>query len=481
MATLKSLQRPQIIDITASVVRVAHPDLTLNISTQLRAELSAGATTAVVGDNNGFIDDDYALIGRPGDNITETTQVDAAVTRGQNLTITNNTKFTHESQAPFTKIYERQITLYGASSDGGSLTAIRGTGSAVDIEWNKPHTEIPINTGDTAYAYYVVKFYDGTTESAASSYIPATGLPDNSAEKILQQALIISNSGRLDDLITRKDCVNWVNKAQEEVRFFTFQDPISGRLTQKDWNFEEYEDESSLTVTVNDNQVDLSDLTYPLKRDSGRAIISLRIGSTRPIDKIQPKDMKFELAGTVRTTVSGSAANAGDTTLNVASNVELPEEGTVYLGSDVITYTGKSGTTQLTGVPSTGTGAITTTHSIGTAVWYGVTPDFPTKYTVDKGKIIFNKPFSSTYENYNIKLEYFREIPRITQACDNTEVDHYDIMYFSVAEKIEKRKGNLEKAAQFKKDFTDDLLERAVSNEVPTPDTYRYYEFEDPN
>lgn len=478
MATLKSLQRPQIIDITASVIRVAHPDISKNLQTQLRSQVLAAADSCSVADNNGLVNADELLIGRPGIGLTETVAIDDTVTRGQTVPIAATLKFSHEVDSPVTKIFEKSITVYGSATDGGSLTAIRATGAAVSIQWDNEYTEIPLITTDTAYAYYVVKFYDGVTQSDASQYIPATGLPANSAEKILQEALIISNSGKLDELITRRDCVNWVDKAQQEMTFFTFQDPISGRLVQKDWQAEEYTDEDSLTAVVNDNRVSLSGLTHEPKHFSGKAFIAVRFGPYGPLDKKEPKDIRAMFDGNVRTTVK-TQATAGDTSLVIVSNIELPDSGQVYVGDDLVTYTAKSGTDTLTGVPASGDGSITATRAVGVAVWYGKSPGLPIEWAIDGDEIIFDKPVSDDYDGYKVKVDYFRKLPKITEACDNTLIVDYDIMYLSVAEKIENRKKNPDEAAKFRKMFRDQLLERAIANESATPESYKYYKFEE--
>ncbi len=473
--TLKTLQKPQIIEVNSSLIRIAHPDISGNIKSQLRGQLLAAGTAMTVADNNGVLDDDILLVGKPGDPKTEEVQVNGSPTRGPSITVENTLKFDHELDDPVTKIFERKITLYGSATNGGSLTAIRAVAAAVSIQWENDYTEIPLITTDTTYAYYVAKFYDGTTESAASDYIPSTGLPENSAEKILQRALTISGT-RLDEVVTRKECVDYVNKAQNEILFFSYQDPVTGRLVQKNWDFEEKES-VELTVTVNDNEIDLTSLAYLPKHYSGKSFIMVQIGTYTPLSKVEPKDMDYDLVGTVRTAVK-TEAHAGDTSIAIDSNVLLPDSGTIYVGDDTITYTGKTGTDTLTGVPASGSGSITATHIVDTAVWYGSTPSIATKFCIKGTKMIFDKAISSDYENYVLRIRYFYKLTSITEACDNTDITCYDIMYNSVAEKIQLRKGNKDEAVNFKKLFRDDLLEKALANEVATSESYKYYQFE---
>ncbi len=162
MSTALTLQIPNILEVNKSVIRISHPDITGNTRTTLAAQIAAAGTAMSVLDNNGFTDNDWFIIGEPGDSETEENDVNGAVTRGQSVTVTNTLKFAHELDAPVTKINERKITIYGSATDGGALVAIVATGAAVDIDWNNEFTEY-VDTTDASDLYYVVKFYDGTS------------------------------------------------------------------------------------------------------------------------------------------------------------------------------------------------------------------------------------------------------------------------------------------------------------------------------
>jgi len=81
------LQTPSIISIEGSTIRVKHPDVSGYTRTSLVAPFTAAGTSISVRDNNNFEDDDWFIIGEPGNARTESGDVNGAVTRGTSLTI----------------------------------------------------------------------------------------------------------------------------------------------------------------------------------------------------------------------------------------------------------------------------------------------------------------------------------------------------------------------------------------------------------
>ena len=218
MATSQVLQKPEIVQIIGSTIRIKHPDLSKNVNTQLASTIAAAGTTMTVLDNNGFADNDWYIVGEVGDQTTESNDVNGAVTRGTSMTVTNALSFAHEINAPVTNIYERGITIYGAATDGGSGTIIESIDAktasgkqladAQMIEWNKPYTEYTLISTDTSYAYYYVIFTDGTTTSSASDYIAAAGFGNSAVETFIQDALDLVDA-EIGQSITREMCVRW--------------------------------------------------------------------------------------------------------------------------------------------------------------------------------------------------------------------------------------------------------------------------------
>lgn len=199
MATSKLLTTPKILSIDGSTIRVAHPDYSEYIRTRISSPLTAAGVTLTVQDNRRFADDDFFVLGEIGDAKSEECDVNGAVTRGTSLTITNSSKFSHEIDAPVTRIFERGFKIYGAATDGGAgtlivsvdaiIAATNQLADAVMIQWDKEFSEYTLISTDTTYAYYYIKFTDGTTDSSSSDYVLATGPAYNSAYALVQAAL----------------------------------------------------------------------------------------------------------------------------------------------------------------------------------------------------------------------------------------------------------------------------------------------------
>jgi len=473
MATAKSLQKGVIIDITNSMIRVKHPDISKNVRTALNSPIDATGTAMSVYDNMGFADNDYFIVGEIGDSQTEACDVNGAVTRGSSMTVTNTLKFDHELDAPVTKIYETQFKLYGAATDGGTGTAI----ATVSIEWNKFYTEYTLLTTDTAYAYYYVKYYDGTTEGAASDYVASTGLPSNSVAKMVQMALDETNS-RIDNKITYDFLVRAADECQERISQYAYQDPRTGEMVYMNWDFEISRDIATITASTNENEYDLTDLNLK-HTQTDNAIINVVFGTSEPLEKIPPREYDEAMADKIRTEVA-TQATAGDTTLVCDSNIEFADDGTIYAGAYNLTYASLTGTTTFAGIPASGTGAITATIAVDTVVWQNLAPALPTKYTIDAGSLKFTSPVLSDYNGYPIKIRFFKNLTALTEFCDTTDVTFTNVFSSFIAHRIEKRKGNDEKAMIYLDEFNKTVLANALASKPPLTERQKYYNFDDP-
>lgn len=486
MSTAKALQTPKIIEVIGSTIRIAHPDVGGNIRTSLSSPIASAGTAMSVLDNHGFADNDWMIVGAVGDNQSETTDVNGAVTRGSAMTVTNHLKFDHEIDAPVTKINERGITIYGASSDGGagtiieSIDAIVASGTqladAQMIEWDKPYTEYTLITTDTAYDYYFVKFTDGVTESDSSDYVTKTGLSYNAVENFIQQALNLTGA-EISSLITREMCVQWADDCQSAITQYIYQDPTSGEYMQMDWDFEVDSDNTSVTLSENENSYSIGTLSlkYP---NSDKGIISVGIGDKYPLKRMSLDDYVDLQTGQKRTEVA-TQAEIGDTSLVVDSNVIFADAGTLYLGEDTVTYTGKTGTTTFTGIPASGAGSITAQNLVDSPVWQGPQPTLPQRYVIDQGTIKFEKPVSSTYVNYPLNMRFYKRLTRLTEASDTTPIPFTNVFQYYIGSMVERRRGNVEKGIELMKEFSRLVLSNALMNKAPTTDEYTYHTFED--
>jgi len=487
MTTSKVLQKPQIIQIIGSTIRVAHPDISNNVQTYLGAQIAAAGTTATVHDNNGFADNDFFIVGAVGDQETEDNDVNGAVTRGTSMTVTNALSFDHELDAPVTKIYERGIAIYGAATDGGSGTLIasidaetasgRQLADAIMIEWNKQYTEFTLVSDDTAYAYYYAVFTDGTTDSDASDYMIAAGITDSTVEYFIQQALTMTDSKIDGELIRRPDLIKQANDCQTAIQQFKYQDPRSGDFKTMNWDFEEFEDKTSLTITTGENKYALSGLTIKPKLENEGTIMSIRIGSKGKLVKKPLIDYDNDTEKYTRSDCKVTGA-VSDTTLDVDSTVEFTDSGTLYSGDNTLTYTAKTDSDTFEGIPASGDYSIETEIAVDDPVWQGIQLDLPTAWTYFDGEIMFNIPPSSDYSGYPIKVRYFKKLTALTEASDTTDVTFTNVFQYFLASWIERRKGNEDKATLYMQEFKDKVLDNALSTSAQTSDYTDYYVFD---
>jgi len=479
MGTSKLLQTPQVIEILGSTIRIKHPDVSGYSRTEVNAPLTAAGTTLTVADNNNLEDNDWFVLGEVGDAKTEECDVNGAVTRGTSVTITNSTKFSHEIHAPVIRVLERGIKIYGAATDGGTGTLIASVDAitspiadAVSIQWDKEYTEYNLISTDTTYAYYFVKFTDGTTDSSASVYVLAAGLSNASVEKMVEAGLNECNAEVDGNMITREWLLNIVNDWQDEVTNYITSDGII-----KDWSFELFEDKTSIASTENENTYALSGFSSTLKyTDSYQGILNVKFGSV----PLKYRDITYwdNLMRNIHRTEVEVEASAADTTLTVDDSAEFSSSGSVYVGGDLVTYTTNTVSTGvLSGVPASGTGSITETHAVDAAVWQGVTPGLPEFYTIFNGSILLNVPVDDDYVGYKIKVKGLKKLDRLTSYSSATIIPFTYLAKYYIAAKIESRKNNATSAKTLLDEFSRRLEIEARRDGLQTLDIQSYYTF----
>lgn len=488
MPLAQSLQRPKIIQILNSTIRIAHPDISRNLRTYLNAPLAAAGTVVTVRDNDGIADDDFLLFGEIGDKQTEATDVTTAnvagtglIARGTSFAVTA-VVFAHEVDAPITMLNERRIRIFRAASDGGAGTLIASidalTNDAINIQWDRPYTEYTLRSGDTTGAtHYYVTFDDGTVQSAASDYVAVAGHGATVVENLVQQALDLTDTVIDNRKITREMCVRWADNCQDAIAQFVYQDPATGQYVKKDWSWEVVENITSLDVATNDNTYAMSGLTRALKYpDSERSFINIRLGDKSPLDYVDPDEMDRLLANKPYTTTT-VATVAADTTLTVADTAEFGDSGSLYISSRQLTYTAKAATT-FTGIPAAGTGSIDAVYASGSIVWQGISPDLPKKYTLFDGVLILDKPPHSDYNTFAIKVRYYAALARLTEASDTTTIPFVNVFQYYIGSMMQRRRGNYDEADKLMAIFEKKVLANAVADKTPSADEHTYYDFD---
>lgn len=485
MSTSKILATPQIISLVGSTLRVKHPDISGYTRTTLTAPFTATGTTLTVRDNNNFSDDDWFILGEIGNSKTEECDVnDGSIARGTSITITNSTKFNHELDTPVTRIFERAVKIYGASTDGGSGTLIASVDAitastnqladSVMIQWDKDFTEYTLISSDTAYTYYYVTFYDGTTESSASDYVLATGLAYNTARTIVQSGLNLARAEVDGKLITWEFLLDCVNDFQDQVTHYV---TPSGQI--KNWPFEMTEDKTSLTLVQNQDSYAVSGLSSTMKYpDSYQGIIQVKLGAAE-IDLIDLDEWERLTDGNVRTQVDTEAAAAA-TSIILDDVSEFADSGSFYLStqSAVVTYTDRDTTTNtLSGIPSSGTGSITATATVDAIVWQNVTPGKPDRFTLFNDQFLLNIPPDSDTAGKKLKVKYYYALSRLTSLSETMVIPFTHIGKYYIAAQIEYRKKNSDNGDRYTSIFERELAKEASKYMEHMEEVTYYYDF----
>ena len=224
----------------------------------------------------------------------------------------------------------------------------------------------------------------------------------------------------------------------------------------------------------------LSGLTATLKYpDIARSIIEVWIGKLKPLKKFTIQEYQKTQREIARGTVSG-ASTAGDTTITLGTGegYDFDSSGSVTIGEDTITYTAITTGTTLTGVPASGTGAITETNS-NAPVWQGVSPERPYIYALAENNLYLEKPPSTDYENQYIKVRGFKKLTAITEVSDTTEIPFTNVFSTYLAAMIEYKNGNIDKAKTWMADFKEEVMNNALADRVSVADYYTYYNYYD--
>jgi len=452
----KDLQKGSIIEVIGEFINISHPIISNNISTRLAAAKAAAGTAATVLDNNGFTDGDDILWGAVGDAKTEAGVLTTVGTRAGELDVVVAGAFAHELDCPITKLNEDQITIFDAADDSEIAT--------VSIQWDKSFTQYEVAAAKQSATGYYVAYTDGTNTGPVSDTVTSSGLADNSVYNMALNGLSLideDEGGRFDE----KWMINEANNCQDAIRNFT-----NAKGIAKDWSWELAQDETSISLTENENKYALSGLSFTLKKaDTKQAIQSVKIGST-PLKWIDIDEYDEDMKNSIRTAVK-TAITADDTSIVLDDTFEFAEAGSVFIGADTIAYTGN---TEATGT-LTGCTDVDNDHAVDATVWQNATPALPTKYTVFDGYIYLNAPVDTDYVGFKLKIRGLQVLTRMADLSDTTVIPFYYIYQYWYAGRAEFRQGNTEEGKFWMSMFNKYLAQEARRDVVPLFEEGEYY------
>lgn len=212
--------------------------------TFLTDPLSASGTTWLVKNTAGFVANNYAVLGNPGQDKTEIKKISSvdSVTQFTGAA----TSFAHSPDDPVYLSRFNQIKIYRASSLSGSYTLL----TTVDIQIDNSNGEtVYDDTSGTTSNYYKVSYYNSTsgTESALSDPIPGSGYSRTSCAYLIDDILDEAND-RAEQVATRGEVLRWLGDCDEEVWG-----------SRKKWEF--FREDDTLSATADTKTVALSGLS----------------------------------------------------------------------------------------------------------------------------------------------------------------------------------------------------------------------------
>ena len=194
-----------------SVVTIKNPTVSDNIRTSLSAEYSSG-TTLTVDSSIGFADTNYVIVGEPGLENTEITNLTATPPSNTTMTI-SSLDFSHARGTPVYYISWDKYNLEYRTTSAGSWVAY----GAADLKYDSIYTEYRDAAADSNYQWRY-RYYS-SEESAYSDYsdiISATGWARNSVGYLVRDVRKIINDPN-SETVTDAEIIRYFNTAQDKI------------------------------------------------------------------------------------------------------------------------------------------------------------------------------------------------------------------------------------------------------------------------
>lgn len=315
-----------------------------------------------------------------------------------------------------------QVELSHATTTTGSKTTLTTTiGSGIVAI--QPDTKIQsYNELQFTTGYYFAR-YKHSISGVFSDYTDALpyGNWDRNTVGFMIDRALRDTSTVLSEKVTRFDCYEWINTCLKL---------IQGKL--KRWP-EHYSYNSILgQVQRGTNIIAMPTDAYDL--ETNKSIIALRVGTGKKLQYLSPGDFDNQMSKVCVTQVT-TQATAGATTLAINNSYDFDDSGTVdiYISNVKysITYTGvtrSSSAGVLTGIPASGTGAITVTIPVNTYVWQGETEGTPVWFTVRNSNIEFWPLADASNDNANMYGDYSHVATVVDSDGDTIDSQRYDMV-----------------------------------------------------
>ena len=394
--------------------------------TYLTADVASAAETLSVKSINDFAINQVLFIGDLGDQDSEiiNTSTTTAPT-GTDIKLASGLVFAHSAGTIIRVIDYDQVEISHSDTVAGVKTVL----STVDIDADAETTVYRDSTASAGYYFIRFKNTITTTYSAYSDPVPYTGFAENQVGDAMDYALQRNKMETYSSNIDHNFCINEINnclrfvhgKRKKWHRLQSF-DYILGQTVQGDWRF-------SCPSTMWDY--------------SNKSVLDVHLAGEESLLYRDERQWN-ELLGNLIFSELKSAASVGDITITLDNSFGFGSSGTVMCQGQDITFTANdTATGVLSGVPATGTGSVTATLAVDDFVFNNDNDEgLPLYYTVKEGYVYIWPLPSSSYDNINVLLDFWKETPVIDSDADTLDISRYDMVKYWLTWKIRMQKNN---------------------------------------
>lgn len=372
-----------------------------DISSFLSSGYNSGVSSFVLKDVEGFSSDGFIIFQELGHANWEILPIDSINIATNTITTSSASSFAHSVQ---TKVYYSRynsVRLYHGTTANTPTTLIAAklvNGGNV-TEKGEKITVLEDSVNNTGFAFLVM--YDSVTPTESTEfsdpipYVTAT----NTVQYVIDMAYRQLRKQE-DSVLTTELCFDYINECTQRIR--------DTRRKFSDLN--DLEDSLGSLVTGKWNYSLPTDIHSAVTNSS---IYALRLLGEPDLEWIDKLEWNMKTTGFVYSRIT-SQITSGATEISVTDSASFDSEGgTVYIGSDIVTYTGASNNT-LTGVTG-----VTQTHAVDTWVFEsGVNRGKPQYYTVIDSELFLYPVPDSTHSGYRLMIDYDKDVSFIDSMND---------------------------------------------------------------
>ena len=393
--------------------------------TYLSADMATSSGTLTVKNIAGFAINQILLIGELGAEDSEIIKTHASsAPSGSTVTLASNTGYAHSRGTKVSIIKYDQVELSRAATVSGSKTTLTTTAGSGIVSLQADTKEQVYDETEYTSGYYFARFKNsiGGTFSGYSDAVPYGGFTSNTVGYAIDYAMRRNSLTGFTEKASYQFCLEEINSCLKQIKGKQVHWP--GHQT---FNY-------ALGQTSRGSHI----FTLPsdiYDANSRKSILGVRVGEGDNLTWKDPLEWENDILADTKFTQVTSAASASNTSLNIDNSYDFDDDGSVnvYVSGTkyTITYTGVTRSTTagvLTGVPASGTGAITVTIPADTYVWQDEEEGQPRYFTIRNGSLEIWPLPDSSYDNMNVMIDYETTASEVDSDADTLDTDRADMV-----------------------------------------------------